>query len=266
MGPKSKEVLRTYRVEIIVGLIAGFVSLGLLGTYATYGNLLAKYGVTFGRVTVHHKSTGEVLCTGRSARDAVVDYVHSVRRLIPPGSGETFEVTSRETVPTELERLSADRRRSYTQLEHALLDGVDFSNADLNGAHLQFSELRRADFSGAQLRGVMFSGTNLHEAKLMGANLEFANVDHAEAYDANFRGANLRGAFLRRINLDNANLSGADLSGANCRHAEMRAIRFDENTRLAGTDLRRARSLTPEFIAHARAEGALLDEALPETP
>lgn len=98
-----------------------------------------------------------------------------------------------------------------------LLDGVDFSYANmerakmartsLKGAFLWSARAARADFSGSDLRGAQLGtadlsgadlrGADLRRAKLLGTNLSFGDLRGAD-----LRETNLSGAILTRVVTD----------------------------------------------------------------
>jgi uncharacterized protein YjbI with pentapeptide repeats len=147
---------------------------------------------------------------------------------------------------------------SVVSLSKAELHGVNWSQAELNGANL----------SGANLDGANLSEAYLYKANLYKANLRLANLRLAKLAEANLsetilRGINLSGAWLRKANLSGAdlswaspteanvyaNLSGADLSGADLSGAD-----------LSGADLSKA-NLSGADLSKANLSGADLSKA-----
>ncbi|MGC9503085.1 pentapeptide repeat-containing protein [Baaleninema sp.] len=106
------------------------------------------------------------------------------------------------------------------------LDGIDFSNANLEAAVLTAMNLGATTFAGANLKGAQLDNVNFARANLVGANL----------VDANLRGANLRGA-----NLNGADLQGADLAYADLTQARLDGAKLDNanffRTRQVGTEM-----------------------------
>ena len=80
----------------------------------------------------------------------------------------------------------ANLRTSY--FEKAILDGADFTGADL--AHTFFL---KASLVGANLYGTNLQNAVLSRADLWGADLRTADLDEALLYGTNFRGADIRG-------------------------------------------------------------------------
>lgn len=79
----------------------------------------------------------------------------------------------------------------YANLEGAVLQNIDFTEADLFGANLR----------GANLQGSIFEFAILDYADFTGANLQRANMTQA----------NLSGTILNNANLNRANMTGANI-------------------------------------------------------
>jgi hypothetical protein len=60
---------------------------------------------------------------------------------------------------------------------HVVLDGGDFSNADLRNATFQAASLTRCSFDGADLRGVRFVACDLRSASFNNAIFECTRFD-----------------------------------------------------------------------------------------
>ena len=94
-------------------------------------------------------------------------------------------------------------------LDHAILCGVDLTEAELQGANLG-----RAQLQGAKLCGVRLQCANLYMAYLQGAYLLHARLQGSTFHDAQLQGADLKMANLQGANLTAVQLQGADLSNA----------------------------------------------------
>lgn len=108
----------------------------------------------------------------------------------------------------------------------AMMDGVNFREADLSGANFGPYEAR-ADLSSmpaSVLRGCDFSAALLIRANLMWAKLRFSKF-----VDADLEGANLAGADLAMTDLSGANLSNANVTGADFDGARLDGVRGLEN-------------------------------------
>jgi uncharacterized protein YjbI with pentapeptide repeats len=81
-------------------------------------------------------------------------------------------------------------------LAEMILDGVDFSDANLRNAHFGQTDL---------------NGVNLQRADLSGAKLGFASLDNADLTDARLIGANLKSTSMVGVNFTRSNLSGAEI-------------------------------------------------------
>ncbi|KMO42671.1 pentapeptide repeat protein [Methylobacterium tarhaniae] len=97
-----------------------------------------------------------------------------------------------------------DASLRFARLPRSLLDGADFSGADLWGA----------DFTGADADYTTFRGARLDEVNLADTNLTHADFEGASLTKARLTGSRLRSATLTGAKLDGADLSGADLSAA----------------------------------------------------
>ena len=114
---------------------------------------------------------------------------------------EIFDIAYKfdtENVELLKSRARGLKQRLVGSDDHSLI-GLDFSEANLQGAVLSGTHLESADFSEA----------NLHEAYLSGAHLE----------GADFSEAHLRGADFSEAHLEGADFSGAHLQGVNLKNA-----------------------------------------------
>lgn len=157
---------------------------------------------------------------------------------------------------------------------------------DLSGAHLEYLEIGSvgasrmvetildhcrsvnalfiADFTSASFVQTRLPGVKFLEATLAGANFTQAKLALAEfrerdCRNASFREADLRFVDARHADLRGANLAGADLTEANLAGADLTGIQFNEQTRVQGTNLYRAR-LDEPFRTFAEQSGGLLEE------
>jgi hypothetical protein len=119
-----------------------------------------------------------------------------------------------------------------------ILDGVDWSGANLIQANLRGAELCDVDLSDALLTEAKLGGADLSGAYLSNADLRGADLHRASLALVNLSGADLRGANLRKTNLSHTNFHGAEVAGAT----------FAENP-----------GLLPETIELLRDEGAVLE-------
>ncbi len=115
-----------------------------------------------------------------------------------------------QNLPVELH--NADCRGAVltdAQLGGICLDGVDLSNAQLNGAGLVKGRFFRANLRLARLRQA-----DLGEAVLDGCNLHGARLDDANLEGADLRRAHLEAAILIQANLKDCKLDGYPARGA----------------------------------------------------
>lgn len=78
---------------------------------------------------------------------------------------------------------------SSVMLEKEILNGVDFSGADLHNAFLQNSSFVGANFENANLKASFFNGADLRNANFRGADLRFAKLASANIEGADFTDA-----------------------------------------------------------------------------
>ena len=110
-----------------------------------------------------------------------------------------------------------------------VLEGADFSGADLTAATLR----------GCKLAGAHFTGGCLHRADLSGADCAGAHFEQADlrcmlATEVGLSGAVLRRANLMEAVLQGADLRGTDLSDTNLFGADLALVRGDDATTLEG--------------------------------
>lgn len=172
-------------------------------------------------------------------------------------------------------------------LEGAVLENTDFSDASLLGANLSSTNLKRALLINTQLIDSNFSEaklnkSNLAKAYLIGAilrrcdltdaNLEGAILARADAYGAIFRNCNIQHANLVGINAVEANFSGVNLSNSDLSISRLQGVILEkanlENTKLleanmisivqftdanfTGSDWWNASSISPELLQFLR--------------
>jgi uncharacterized protein YjbI with pentapeptide repeats len=145
---------------------------------------------------------------------ATADGITFLPKMTPPKKG-----ARREPPPTtDLTQCRFARTRlKKASFLHANLQGVDFSEADLELATLLTARASAAKFRGASLR-------KLHA--VMECSFAGANFDGADLSGAFMRGSNLRGASFEEARLDGADLSECDLTGANLSRVQAKGVRF----------------------------------------
>jgi uncharacterized protein YjbI with pentapeptide repeats len=190
-----------------------------------------------------------------------------------PKRGRPFE----EPVPSDFTRCRFPRAKlRKANFLYCKLDGVDFTEADLelvtllavgaDGASFRGARLCKlhavmgcsfecADFEGADLTGAFLRGSNLRGAKFEGARLDGADLSECDLTGALLRGvqaknsffirsdltrAKLQGANLMQSMLQKSKLFGADLSNSNLFATNLGLVRTDDATRVRGANLKRA--------------------------
>ncbi|MBA3447421.1 MAG: pentapeptide repeat-containing protein [Pseudaminobacter sp.] len=154
-----------------------------------------------------------------------------------------------------------------------MLDGSDFSGANLAETDFTATDLRRSNFESANLEGATLvrsslAGSNARNAnfsKVEGYRTDFSGIDgqhvnfiNAELQRADFTGANLAStsfekAELGRAQFENAELTGSRFTLANLARADFRKAKFTGPldfsraffylTRIAGVNLEAATGL-----------------------
>ena len=85
-------------------------------------------------------------------------------------------------------------------------------------------DLRGIDFSEADLQGAVFNNTQLQESNLRGANMDNV-VAFASVFDrADLRGANLNNALLMESTFVDADIEGADFTNAVINRPEQKEL------------------------------------------
>ena len=136
-------------------------------------------------------------------------------------SGPTsIALCGRARVPATLNGVVLVWKRRDRALRRQLVEGGDFSGADLKQA-----ALAQLDIPRTRLRGANLSGSDLRRIDLRWSDLSRANLRGSILDGALFDGANLSGADLR-----NASLLGAVFEGARLDGVRMRGAFWDDTT------------------------------------
>lgn len=97
---------------------------------------------------------------------------------------------------------------------NANLDDVDFSGTDLSSKNFISAEMRRANLRNANLTNAMLTKAVMLEADLTGANLTGALVDRTFLIGADLTDAILQDATMTRTSFDDVTITGADFTDA----------------------------------------------------
>ncbi len=141
---------------------------------------------------------------------------------------------------------------AHVNFAYSVLDGVDFSNTNLDRAYLLHTSMRgviSGGIVGADL--VLPPDWRLVQGFLIGP---FANLRHKAITNSNLAGAQMMYAQLAYTNLASSQLQGADLSGSDARGADM------SYTNLTGATLRWSSLMWSNF-SFANLTGANLSGA-----
>ncbi len=116
------------------------------------------------------------------------------------------------------------------------LDGADFEGADLTGANF-----RKTPMLNANLRRIKAPTADFSECDLRGADLSDAMIREGRFIRTNLEGAKLERTNLMFALVQKANVSGASLKDANLFRADFARVRGDDNTNLAGANMKEVR-------------------------
>ncbi len=140
----------------------------------------------------------------------------------PSGLREYEETSTICERPDVAEAILLLKSRSKEQIGHegklsidltgAMLDGVNWDNANMDRINFTNSSLMRTSFNGAKLNRANFANANLDGAKFYDAELKRAIFIHANLQNATFFGATLRGSKFSYSNLRFSRYNRADLS------------------------------------------------------
>ncbi|MBW6423235.1 pentapeptide repeat-containing protein [Rhizobium sp. XQZ8] len=104
-----------------------------------------------------------------------------------------------------------------------MLDGSDFTRANLTGTDFSYTDLRHSIFAGADLtKGKMI------RALLNNASADNAIFERVEGYRATLQDVRANGASFKSGELQRANFTGAQLRGANFEKADLSRAVFDK--------------------------------------
>jgi uncharacterized protein YjbI with pentapeptide repeats len=136
--------------------------------------------------------------------------------------------------------------------DHVSLVGVDASGAFLQGIHLENAHLERCKLDSADVRN-----GDLRYARLSSGNLESTNFRQADMSGADLSDADLQNGDLNQANLQKSNLDRANLSGADLRYTDVQGSSWKGIGSLKLANIYGIRNASSEFIAYARAQGAV---------
>lgn len=141
---------------------------------------------------------------------------------------------------------------------------VDFRCADLQGAVFDGLDLTQARLDGANLTGASFVRTDLGQADLRRAVLQQAVITETDMIQAHFEGADLRGARITEGTMSQAELPGANLVGATLRDVELGQANLTA-ARMAGVDASESRFSQADLPSADLTDAVLRDVLLNQT-
>lgn len=153
---------------------------------------------------------------------------------------------------------------SDSNLEGRNLNGLDFSNAEMDGSNLKGANLSNSTLSHADLTRSQLALTDF-----VSANLSDAVLDNASGKEANFRNANMERSRLAQASFESgifvsANLAGAFLASTNFTDAKLEMVNL-KGAQLSGAILTNADVHNGWFnganLAYARVTNANLQSA-----
>lgn len=141
---------------------------------------------------------------------------------------------------------------------HQIYLYATFRNADLKDAILNRVNLSGLDLDGANFAKAYLIGADLHRTMLKGADLSYANLSNAILEAANMDGGVLKGTILFNANLRASSLVKADLLEAGLEQSNLRQSTLYGasliRTNLGGADLSEADLLGDGFYGIANAD------------
>lgn len=139
-------------------------------------------------------------------------------------------------------------------IQRESFQGIDFSNANLQGASFGFCLFTDADFSAADLRT-----TILRNSHAIHARFDEAQLSHIGP-QVNFAGSSFVRASLVECDLAEANFFGSDLSEANLISSNLMRANL-RRTRMRGAQLKHC-GLPEAFLVDAFLDEARIDECV----
>lgn len=179
------------------------------------------------------------------------DDQHGSMRGIDLRRADLRGVKLEAAIGTEIANLSYSRMEAV-DLSHALLIGVDLSEANLQRATLTGTMMERCKLDRANLKETIWDNAQLSDVSLMEADFFKARLRKTmlnnSVMDAALlsqttveSGSELRNAYLREARLDNSVFRDSDLTGALMLRTTARHARFEQvtmnNANLIGSNL-----------------------------
>jgi uncharacterized protein YjbI with pentapeptide repeats/uncharacterized RDD family membrane protein YckC len=171
-----------------------------------------------------------------------------------------LSLNSSQVVNVNLQRVDLSPTPRESAKFTLVLNNVDLSGIQLQGANLYQANLRDSIFSGTgkdRHLGTFddvianLSGANLKEADLAGANLSYVLLNRANLMQVILNKADLSFAQLNQTNLSSVKLIGANLEGANLAKASLTGAELGESqfikANLQGANLGRVRGVGASF-------------------
>lgn len=132
-----------------------------------------------------------------------------------------------------------------TNLQNAIMDGLDLSELNLSGMDLQ-----RATFIGANLQNTNLHGTDLTAANLSQSSIGLARLDPE---------TRLQSAILQKCNLAGMDLSGRELKDVQFDESDLKGVNFS-NSNLTGSIFKQATNFNRTVLKDAKVQGICLSE------
>ncbi len=106
------------------------------------------------------------------------------------------------------------------RLKEVVLDGGDFSHADLTNTVMERVSAEKTNFEKATLESTKLEYANLREAILNEVKAKGANLTEADLREAQLQLANLSNAIMNRVNAQSANFTEATLRDVHAQQAD----------------------------------------------
>ena len=166
---------------------------------------------------------------------ARADAPHAPIKVVSHAAGEGTVLLRWSSPPRFIRDSSAGKPRNHpSQMKDHLRSGLSGTTACVPSSPanrkavkvLDGLDLSGANFNGAVLTNTSFRLTKLDGAIFIGADLRNADLTAARADKAEFLGANLDGATLHTASLDGASLRNADLRNTDLSYTSVRGTLF----------------------------------------
>ena len=118
-----------------------------------------------------------------------------------------------------------DEKPAHLNLRKTVIQGLDFSNRNINGSCFNQAHLKFCHFIGSSLSDADMIGSKLESCDFIGGALVGSNFTKAILRDCSFSYTDLRRSCLVEAYLDNVDFIGAHLCGVTIWNAEFKDVK-----------------------------------------